>query len=85
MNVRKYYLNNNMERVTPGLTIARVTSDNYEFTEPYINKYDLIMDLQIKCDKIAEEMVSMPLEADRTVITTRWSVLHDLLEELKNS
>ena len=43
------------------------------------------MDLQIKCDKIAEEMVSMPLEADRTVITTQWSVLHDLLEELRNN
>ena len=49
------------------------------------SKYDLIMDLQMKCDKIAEEMVSMPLEADRTVITTQWSVLHDLLEELRNS
>lgn len=85
MNIRTYYLNNNIEKVTPGLTIARVNSDNYEFTEPYINKYDLVVYLQMKCDKIAEEMVSMPLEADRTVITTQWSVLHDLLEEIRNS
>ncbi len=53
------------------------------FTEQYVNKRMLVEDLQNKLNFSAENLVSLPDDADRVQATTEWQVLKSILEEVK--
>ena len=53
------------------------------FTEQYVSKSMLVDELQDRLNAIANAMVQMPPEADLSAITSEWTVVNDILKEVK--
>ena len=53
------------------------------FTDQYLFKPMLVDELQRKANEAAQQMATLPDDADRVAVTTAWQVYNEILNEVK--
>ena len=84
LNVTSIYLNGDTLRTTDGsygLVSMYVKPD---FSEQYLSKEMLVREMQSWLNAIAEEVVSLPPEADRVEVTAKWKMMKAVLDNVSS-
>ena len=79
MNIRKYFLN---ENILPAAVVGTINADT-NFIEPYISLNDLIYNVQNKVNEAACAILNAPDDAEKLRSGIAWEVLYNLLTELQ--
>lgn len=79
MNIRKYFLN---ENILPAAIIGTINADT-NFIEPYISLNDLLYNIQHKVNETACSILNAPDDAEKLRAEVAWEILYNLLTELQ--
>ena len=89
MNVKSIFLDPTSLEETGGYyglvaTLTNPVVGQNRFTDQYISKVLLVEELQERLNYVAQDMMEMPSDADRSGTTEVWKAMNGLLHEIKN-